>query len=243
MIRLKNAGALLPLVVAAALAGCSQNTEKAGSADTHTSPPAGSSEASPHGTSQQSAPAQSAPAQSAQPQTAPPQTAAAQNPAPAGEQSANGIAWNAPSGWAKEQPASTMRAAQYRLPSGKQGVKDGELAVFFFGPGQGGQTQANLERWAGQFVQEDGSDPMKSAKIDHFATSTGLKVTTIALKGHYQSGGMGGPSYDEPGWRLYGAVVEGDGGPWFFKTVGPDAVITQHHDEIVTFLKGLRIAR
>lgn len=242
MIRLKNAGVLLPLVVAAALAGCSQNTEKVGSTDTHTSPPANRSEASPRGTSQASMPAQGMSSQSMPSQSAPP-SAAAPSAAPAGEQSANGIAWSAPAGWVKEQPASTMRAAQYRLPSGKQGVKDGEMAVFFFGQGQGGQTQANLERWANQFVQDDGSDPMKAAKIDNFTTSTGLKVTTIALKGHYQSGGMGGPSYDEAGWRLYGAVVEGDGGPWFFKTVGPDAVMTQHHDEIVSFLKGLRLAR
>jgi hypothetical protein len=211
MIRLKSAGALLPLIAVAVLAGCSQNTERAGGNDPHAAVPAA---AKPAGMGQ--------------------------NAAPAGGESANGIAWSAPAGWVKEQPASTMRAAQYRIPSGKQGIKDGELAVFFFGLGQGGQTQANLERWAGQFKQDDGSDPMKNAKIENFTTGTGLKVTTIALKGHYESGGMGGPSYDEPGWRLFGAVVEGQGGPWFFKTVGPDGVISEHHDEIVGFLKGLR---
>jgi hypothetical protein len=212
MIRLKISTAALLLVAIVAFAGCSQNTERAGSTDSH-STPAASKPAGMPGMTQS---------------------------APSGGDAANGIAWTAPSGWVKEQPASQMRAAQYRIPSGTQGVKDGELAVFFFGSGQGGQTQANLERWAGQFKQDDGSDPMSKAKTENFATSTGLKVTTIALNGHYQSGGMGGPSYDEPGWRLFGAVVEGPGGPWFFKTVGPEAVIQQHHDEMITLLKGLR---
>ena len=212
MNRLMTVGALPALVLAAGIAGCSQNTERAGSADSQSTPPAA-------------------------------KPAAASAAAPSGGEGANGIAWSAPAGWIKEQPASQMRAAQYRLPSGTTGVKDAEMAAFYFGAGQGGQTQANLERWAGQFIQPDGSEPMKNAKIGNFATSTGLKVTTIELRGHYQSGGMGGPSYDEPGWKLFGAVVEGSGGPWFFKTVGPEAVIDKQHGSILEFLKGLRTTR
>jgi hypothetical protein len=213
MIRLSTAAAAYSLSAILVFAGCSQNTEKAGSAETQTTP----------------APAAAKPA--AMPQDA----------IHTGGDGANGLGWTAPSGWIKEQPASQMRAAQYRIPSGTQGVKDGELAVFFFGAGQGGGTQANLERWAGQFTQDDGSDPMQNAKVQSSNTPSGLKVTTIALKGHYQSSGMGGgPTYDEPGWRLFGAVVEGPGGPWFFKMVGPDEVIQRHHDEMIDFLKGLR---
>ena len=46
-----------------------------------------------------------------------------------------------------------MRVAQYGLP-GPAG--EATLGIFFFGPGQGGSVEANIERWFGQFKQEDG---------------------------------------------------------------------------------------
>lgn len=183
-----------------------------------------------------------APVQSSGSRTAP---SATENPeaVSGGMASAHGLAWDVPRDFAKDTPASTMRAAQYRLPSGKEGVGDGELAVFFFGSGQGGATQANLTRWAGQFQQEDGSDPMSKAKIEDFTAGSGLKVTTISVAGRYESSGMGGgPSYNEPGWALLGAVVEGPGGPWFFKAVGPGEVIDRHRDDLMGVLRSVRPA-
>lgn len=167
-----------------------------------------------------------------------PQSAIA-DPHPATD-TANGLTWNVPSAFEKVAPASPMRAAQYRVPSGKEGVKDGEVAVFYFGGGQGGEKQANLERWASQFKQDDGGDPMSKAKVETFDAGP-LKVTTIELTGHYVSSTMGGgPSYDEPGWKLYGAVVEGEGGPWFFKAVGPEEVLDKHHEDLSNLYHKLR---
>src|ERR1044072_9534883 len=53
----------------------------------------------------------------------------------------------APDGWISEQPSSTMRVAQYRLP-GDAG--DANLAVYYFGPGQGGSGEGNPGRWVEQ---------------------------------------------------------------------------------------------
>jgi hypothetical protein len=154
-----------------------------------------------------------------------------------------GLQWSVPAGMVGETPANTMRIAQYRLPSETEGTKDGELGVFYFGAGAGGGTEANLARWAGQFKQPDGSDPMKRAEVAHLSASGGLRATTISLSGHYVSSGMGsGPSYDEPGWKLYGAVVEGPGGPWFFKAVGPESVINAWQPRLQTMIQGLHPA-
>ena len=181
-------------------------------------------------------------------ETEPPHETAAQQalpekgPAiPEGLDGAPGLVWQVPESFHKEPPANRMRVAQYSLSASAEGAKPGEVAVFFFGAGQGGGTQANLERWAGQFTQDDGADPMSRAKIGHSKTESGLAITTIELKGHYISSGMGsGPSYDEPGWELYGAVVEGTGGPWFFKAVGPEAVIETHRQAIGELLHSAR---
>lgn len=213
---LSSAGLLL-----AATIGCNTNVEKVGS----------SKRAEEAGTSSQMA--QNAPAQSSQ-------AAAASDGASVTMQ---GLTWDVAPGLQGEQPANAMRIAQYRIPAGKEGTKDGEIAVFYFGAGSGGGTQANLARWAGQFTQADGSDPMAKAKIESMTSKGGLKVTTIWLTGRYQSSGMGGgPSYDEPGWRLFGAVVEGQGGPWFFKAVGPESVIEQWRSHLLGMYKNLRLA-
>jgi hypothetical protein len=135
-----------------------------------------------------------------------------------------------------------MRLAQLCIPSGKGGVEDGLVTVFHFGPGGGGGVQANLTRWAGQFKQEDGADPMSRATITKSESAAGLKITTIELGGRYVTGPMSMETraYDEPGWALVGGILEGKGGPWFFKGVGPSEVVQASRE---AFLEMLRAAR
>ena len=57
------------------------------------------------------------------------------------------IEYELPEGWVQTQPSSPMRLDQATIP-GDAG--EGELAVFFFGPGGGGGTEANLQRWVNQ---------------------------------------------------------------------------------------------
>lgn len=156
---------------------------------------------------------------------------------------AAGLTWTVPADWVAETPSSSMRLAQYRIPSNKSGVEDGLVTVFHFGPGGGGGIEANLARWAGQFTQPDGSDPMSKAKIDHFDAGA-LKASTIDLLGRYQTSGMmgGGRNYDEPGWRLIGGILEGPGGPWFFKVVGPAEVLDGQMDSFLAMLRGAHAA-
>lgn len=154
--------------------------------------------------------------------------------------SLNNLTWDVPPGFEAQEPSNPMRMAQYRIPAGKPETRDGELAIFFFGEGGGGETQANLERWAGQFKQEDGGDPMRKAALDSWRTAAGLKISTIDLSGRYETAMMGAPSMNESGWRLYGAVVEGPGGPWFLKAVGPDDLIASSRPVLRALLEGLR---
>lgn len=156
---------------------------------------------------------------------------------------ADGLAWDVPEGLRPVAPMSSMRVAQYELPPETSGNAPGELALFFFGPGVGGETRANLERWAIQFRQPDGGNTMDRAAIETFTADSGLKVTTIALTGTYQPSQMSSaPSFDHPGWALYGAVVEGDGGPWFFKAVGPEPVIEAHRGALEQVYRSARLS-
>lgn len=132
-----------------------------------------------------------------------------------------GLRFSVPSEWTRVPAASEMRQAQFRIPRAAGDGEDGELVLFHFEKGQGGGVQDNIDRWLAQLKQTDGSATKDKATIVIRPVKT-LKVTSLDASGDYT--GMGDKSA-KPGWRMLGAVIEGKGGPWFFKAVGPQATI------------------
>lgn len=59
-----------------------------------------------------------------------------------------------PTKWEKVDHPSRMRLATIKVPRVKGDSDDGELTIFNFGGG-GGQVQANIQRWVGQFTNEE----------------------------------------------------------------------------------------
>jgi hypothetical protein len=138
---------------------------------------------------------------------------------------AAGLRFSVPPDWARVPAPSDMRAAQFRVPHSGNDAEDGELVLFFFGKGQGGSAEQNVERWTGQFTQPDGK-PSKDAAVVTIRTVNGLKQTSVDVSGTYKPAPMGGAGgAEKPAWRLLAAVVEGDGGPWFWRLTGPDATV------------------
>ena len=138
-----------------------------------------------------------------------------------------------PAGWEKVPPSSSMRVAQAVIPGPGGGA---EMAVFHFGAGQGGDVEANLQRWVGQVEPDAGSAPQRET-----FESNGLRVTWVEVRGTLKAGQMGmGPATAQPNSRLLGAVIEGDGGPWFFKATGPDAILGPQRDAFVAMLRSAR---
>jgi hypothetical protein len=131
-----------------------------------------------------------------------------------------GIEWKVPSGWTDQGPRM-MRLATYGIP-GQGGADAAECAVYYFGPGQGGTVEANMERWIGEF--QNPSPPERSMR-----EVNGLEVARVRVKGAYSSHGgsmgMGGGASPADGARsdaeLLGAIVEGPSGAVFFKLTGP----------------------
>lgn len=140
-----------------------------------------------------------------------------------------------PAGWKSVPPVSAMRAAQ-AIIEGPGGPA--ELAVFHFGAGQGGDVEANIQRWVGQIVPLQGT----AARREVFESGGGLRVSWVDVEGTLQPGQMGmGPKEAQPGSRLLGAVVEGNGGPWFFKVTGPDLTLAGQRLAFRGMLLGARI--
>jgi hypothetical protein len=154
-------------------------------------------------------------------------------------ESAAGMRWTAPANW-KAEAARPMRAATYSIPlaAGDQGIA--ECVVNYFGPGQGGGVDANIERWRGQMLGPDGKPA--AGKIDKRA-GRGVPITVIDTTGTYS--GMGGPmsagAKPVPGYRLIGAIVEGPGGSVFFKLTGPAKTIAAQQKTFEQLLASIQV--
>ena len=133
-----------------------------------------------------------------------------------------------------------MRLATYTIQQAAGDTDAGECGVYYFGPGQGGSVQANLDRWIGQFLQADGKASQSAAKVQN-RTVHGLKITTVDVSGAYS--GMGGPTAQpgapKPGYRLLGAIVEGPQGSVFFKFTGPAKTVAQNQSAFLKMIDSL----
>jgi len=131
------------------------------------------------------------------------------------------VTFSRPTAWQWIVPASSMRKAQLEIPNPKG--KDGAEVLFFhFGPGNGGGTRANIDRWFGQFQE---SRDQIQAKTEEIKIGT-TKVTYVQGQGTYKSGMPGGPQVPKPGYALLGAIVEADGGHIFARMTGPKDQVT-----------------
>lgn len=163
------------------------------------------------------------------------------SPAPSGATTLAGITFTTPAGWTS-LGAEGMRQAQYRLDPVEGDSAPAEVNVFYFGPQSGGGVEANLQRWIGQMVLPDGSDPAAAARRNTF-TADGMPGHIVSLDGSYKSGGgrpMGGGGEILPGYRLVGVVIEGPQGSLFFKLTGPAATARAMEPDLIAMLGSAR---
>lgn len=148
---------------------------------------------------------------------------------------APGALFNLPAGWASEPPNSTMRLAQASIPGPEEA---GQLTVFHFGVGGGGGLESNLQRWAGQVEP----DPGTAARRDSFTVGA-YNVTWLEVQGTLKPSTMGtGPTSPQPNSILLGGVVEGAGGPWYFKATGPASALAPAREPFLSMLRSVRPA-
>jgi len=121
-----------------------------------------------------------------------------------------------PASWEWVPATSAMRKAEMKVVDANTKAA-AEVVFFYFGPGNGGGTQANVDRWLGQF--QEPRDQIQ-AKVDS-ATVGRHKVTYVSAAGTYKSGMPGGPQTPNPGYALLGAIIEAEQGSVFVKMTGP----------------------
>lgn len=168
----------------------------------------------------------------------PPTIASKNAPQASASVSQGDLRLKAPDGWVSERPSSSMRVSQYQLPAAEGDTEAASLVVYYFGPGQGGSVDANLERWIGQMQTPDGRPSKEKAKTDT-TTVNGMKVTLLDVTGAYAGGDMGGggASQSKPNFRMRAAVLETPKGAYFIKLVGPEKTVTRWDQAFQEFVK------
>jgi len=152
---------------------------------------------------------------------------------------AGGLSWTAPKEWTEDAPRP-MRAATYKIPAAKGDTEGAELGVFYFGKGEGGGVEPNVQRWINQFTQPDGKPSAEKAKRETKKIN-GFQVTTVDVKGTFAGGGpMMGGGAPKPGYRLLGAIVEGPQGAVFFKLTGPEKTVAATEKSFHKLLESIR---
>jgi len=146
------------------------------------------------------------------------------------------IVWSDPPGWQKVPSSNPMRKATYKVPAAPGDTDDGEMAVFYF-RGEGGGTEANIQRWIGQFPDTKPEDAKRSQR-----TVSGLNQTIVEVEGTYSSGMPGSPTpaTPKPQYRLIGAVVETPAGPHFFKLTGPKKTVEAARGALFSMLDSIK---
>jgi hypothetical protein len=161
-----------------------------------------------------------------------------QNIAPANSNAAGELRFKAPDGWVKETTSSAMRVAQYKIPKAEGDPEDTTLVIYFFGAGQGGDVQANIDRWVSQMQQPDGGSSKDKAKTET-TNVNGLPLTTVDVSGTYtaeMAPGAGGQR-NAANYRMRSAVVETPKGRYFVKLVGPAKTIAKWDQGVTDFFK------
>lgn len=148
-----------------------------------------------------------------------------------------GYTTTVPTGWSSATPSSSMRLAQYVIP-GAPGSVPVEVVVYFFGPGQGGDPAANMERWHSQFSNPDGS-PVQEV-VTHERTT--FPITFVEYRGTYARGvGTGSSAADaRPNHLLLAAIAETPKGSLFVQCFGPVAATEAQRAAFRAFVLGLK---
>lgn len=141
-----------------------------------------------------------------------------------------------PTGWTSRTPSSSMRLAEYATPSLDGGMA--EVVVYYFGQGQGGSIDANLERWHSQFSNPDGG-PVQEKRTQ---LAGAFPITVAEYRGTYARGVGAGSDADaaRPNNMLIAVVAETPRGTLFFQCFGPIAAVEAQRAAYLQFVQGLK---
>jgi hypothetical protein len=138
--------------------------------------------------------------------------------------SGSDLVWTAPANWTAK-PNGPMRKGSFSI-KGDNG--DADLSITAF-PGSTGGLLANVNRWRGQLgLAALGEGELETNTVHHDSGDLHMVVVDFA-------GNAGDKST-----RILGAIVPHDTDTWFFKLMGPDALVESQKPAFLEFLHTIK---
>lgn len=140
-----------------------------------------------------------------------------------------GMKSKVPEGWKEENPTSSMRMAQFKLPKADGDKEDAELALFYF-KGGSGSVEANLKRQLAKFKPADGkeepvnkTEKTKIGKID--ATLQDVKGVFLSK---FPPFAPNAKITEKADWRQLYLIFTTDSGDYYMTLLGPAKTVEKH---------------
>ncbi len=148
--------------------------------------------------------------------------------------------FQAPKSWEKKQPKFNIVEAEFAPKCSKENVDPARLTIM----ASGGSVEANVERWIGQFSQEDASDTEEHTKQEEKKIN-GMKVQIVDIQGTYadSAGPFAGNAVQRKGYRMLGAIIETKVvGNYYFKMYGPKETIDEHEKRFMDMIETIKLS-
>lgn len=155
----------------------------------------------------------------------------------------DGLKSTTPKSWRSQPTATAERVYQFEIPRAEGDEHNGQLLIFYFGPGGGGGVQANIDRWKGMIKPADGATAADAYKVTEFKVGD-VKVTQLEATGTYtfkrrpfdpnEKGEL------RPNYKFIGVIFESPNGPYFIRMVGPKKTIDAHREGFDEWLKNFK---
>ena len=136
------------------------------------------------------------------------------------------LTWAAPAEW-QAKALTVMRRGSFTIRSESDATADLSIIAF---PGAAGGLVENLNRWRGQVGLATLDAAQVTAQTTVVKPAAGLEFTVADLAAE----GSG------PRQRLLGAIANYGGETWFFKLIGPDALVARTKPAFLAFLNTVK---
>lgn len=145
----------------------------------------------------------------------------------------------APAGWKQVKARNRIIELEFTVPAKEV---DGDSGRFTVMP-SGGSIKANVARWVGQFKNHV---PPKEGQVGDVKEleADGMPVHYVDLSGDFQDSPRGpfGPKVEKKDYRMLGAILESkESGNYFFKLVGPQALVADQVKDFEKMITGIRL--
>jgi hypothetical protein len=141
-----------------------------------------------------------------------------------------------PATWIEHPPSGLGRVANYTVP-GPSGGEAAHVVVSYFGATQGGDVEANIERWQYQFRPHADGTPQEPI-VEEFETD-GMPVTLVELAGDWMKMGQ---TWYTPDQLFLAAIVQTPEGKVFIRFTGEAATVEANREPFMQMLHDLHRA-